>query len=167
MSKKSVLVAMVCSVVIVLAIAQQARTDPAKSEPQIETKVSESTKYGRHARTTEVFHGKVLLSRKVELSSEDGKLISVSTKLFRDGDVIFFSTYFADANRTIRGYYHQGKVVMNEGDEDGDGFFETMILFDAKEQPVEAFSKSKDGTVTQFSKEKLAELRKSFSKLQE
>mgnify|MGYP003435193601 FL=1 len=92
---------------------------------------------------------------------------SVSTKLFRDGELIFLSTYFADANRTIRGYYHQDKVVMNEGDEDGDGFFETMILFDAKEQPVEAFSKSKDGTVTQFSKEKLVELKKSFAKLQE
>jgi hypothetical protein len=167
MSKKGVIVAMVCSLVIMWAIAQQTQTSPSESEPQIETKVSESSKYGRHARTTEVFHGKVLLSRKVEISGEDGKLKSVSTKLYRDGELIFFSTYFADANRTIRGYYHQDKVVMNEGDEDGDGFFETMILFDAKEQPVEAFSKTKDGTVTQFSKEKLAELRKSFSKFQE
>ncbi len=167
MSKKGVIVAMVCSLVTVWAIAQQTRTSPAKSEPQIETKVSESTKYGRHARTTEVFHGKVLLSRKVEISSEDGKLKSVSTRLFRDGELIFYSTYFADANRTIRAYYHQDKLVMQEGDEDGDGFFETMILFDAREQPVEAFSKSKDGTVTQFSKEKLAELKKFFSMFQE
>jgi hypothetical protein len=54
-----------------------------------------------------------------------------------------------------------------EGDEDCDGFFETIILFNDKEQPVEAFSRSKDGTVTQFSKEKLAELKKSFAKFQE
>jgi hypothetical protein len=58
-------------------------------------------------------------------------------------------------------------MAVSEGDEDGDGFFETMILFDAKEQPVEAFSKTKDGTVTQFTKEKLAELKKSFEKFQE
>ncbi|MCX8156362.1 MAG: hypothetical protein N3J91_07945 [Verrucomicrobiae bacterium] len=57
--------------------------------------------------------------------------------------------------------------MMQEGDEDGDGFFETVILFDAKEQPTEAFSKSKDGTVTQFTNEKLAELKKSFAKFQE
>ena len=166
MIKKSVIIAIVCFLVTVRAIAQQTQTSPAKSEPQIETKVSESTKYGRHTRTTEVFQGKVLLSRKAEVWSEDGTLKAVSIKLFRDGEQIFLSTYFADVNRTIRGYYYKDKTVLEEGDEDGDGFFETMILFDEKEQPVEAFSKSKDGTVTPFSKEKLEALKKSFSKFQ-
>jgi len=129
--------------------------------------VSESRQDGKHQRTTEIFRDKILLSRKQEVRTDDGKLKYVFTKLFREGEMVFFSCFYAQAKRTIRGYYYQDKLVLEEGDEDGDGFFETMILFDAKEQPVEAFSKSKDGTVTLFSKEKLAELKKSFSKFQE
>ena len=98
---------------------------------------------------------------------ENGRIDYMFVKLFRDGEMTYSSTFYKSENRTIRSYYHQGKMAVEEGDEDGDGFFETMILFDAKEQPVQAFSKNKDGTVAQFTNGKLAELKKSFAKFQE
>jgi hypothetical protein len=164
---------MICAVGAVVLIAAVAVTlaqvqKKVERDGHTETKVSESREGGKYQRTTQVFRDKVLLSKTQEVSShDDGKIDVVFTKLFRDGEMIYASSFYKTEKRTIRSYYHQGKMLVEEGDEDGDGFFETMILFDAKEQPVEAFSKNKDGTVAQFSKEKLADLKKSFAKFQE
>jgi hypothetical protein len=76
--------------------------------------------------------------------------------------MIYASTFEVAKKVTIRSYYQQGKMIMEEGDEDGDGFYETMILFNTNEQPIEAFEKSKDGTVRQFSAEKLSKVKKDF-----
>lgn len=142
--------------------------ETAEPNQHTETKVSESREGGRYQRTTAVFQDKVLVTKTQEVSArDDGKINVVFRKLFRDGEMIYACTSYKAEKRTIRSYYLQGKMVMEEGDQDGDGFFETMILFGAKEQPVEAFSKNRDGTVTQFTSEKLAELRRSFSKFQE
>lgn len=168
MSMRSIAIAATCLMALASAVAQQVQSGCDSAVSPMESKVSESRKNGKYKRTTETFAGKVLVARKEEVSLKDNDQIDyVFVKLFRDGKMIYASTFYAAENRTIRSYYHQGKMVMAEGDEDGDGFFETMILFDAKEQPVEAFSKSKDGTVTQFTNEKLAELKKSFAKFQE
>lgn len=168
MNRRNITVAASCFIACAWVLAQQAQVTANNTDARTETKVSESRKDGKYQRTTEVFRDKVLISKKQEVSAhDDGRIDVVFTKLFRDGEMTYASTFNRAAKNTIRSYYHQDKMVTEEGDEDGDGFFETMILFDAKEQPVEAFSKSKDGTVTQFSKEKLVELKKSFAKLQE
>ena len=168
MRKKSVTVTAMCLMVFAWALAQQVQSSRSSVDSATETKISESRKNGKYKRTTETFAGKALVARKEEVSLKDnGRTDYVFVKCFRDGKMTYASTFYATENRTIRSYYNQGKMIVEEGDEDGDGFFETMILFDTKEQPVEAFSKSKDGTVTQFTKEKLAELKKSFAKFQE
>ncbi len=77
--------------------------------------------------------------------------------------MIFSSTSYPIEKHTIRIYFHQGKIVVEEGDEDGDGFFETLLLFDGDEQPVEGFTKNKDGSVFHLNKEKFAKLKKSFA----
>lgn len=168
MKRRNVIVLALCLTAFVCALAQQVRVSSPSTNSGSETKVSETRTNGQYKRTTETFAAKVLVARRVEVSLKDnGQIDHVFIKLFRDGKMTFASTFNKPAKNTIRSYYHDGKMAVSEGDEDGDGFFETMILFDAKEQPVEAFSKSKDGTVTQFSKEKLVELKKSFAKLQE
>jgi len=168
MSRKNFIIAAACFMALTWAIAQQSQVSANSANARTETKVSESRKNGKYKRTTETLAEKVLVARKEEVSVKDnGQIDYVFVKLFRDGAMVYSSTFYKAEKRTIRSYYHQGNMTVEEGDEDGDGFFETMILFDAKEQPVEAFSKSKDGAVTQFSKEKLAELKKSFSKFQE
>ena len=162
MSKKYLITLTLCFAAVVWAVAQQTNVNSANAHT--ETKVSESRKNGKYKRITETFTDKVLASRKEEVSVKDNDQIDfVFVKLFRDGEMTYASTFYKAENRTIRSYYHQGKMLVEEGDEDGDGFFETMILFDANEQPVEAFRKSQDGTVTQFSKEKFLELKKSFA----
>jgi hypothetical protein len=167
MTRKSILVAVAGSLIIAWAIAQQPQIAN-NASARTETKVSESRKNGKYKRVTETFTDKALTTRKEEVSLKDnGQIDYVFIKLFRKGEMTYSSTFYKSESRTIRSYYHQGKMTVEEGDEDGDGFFETIILFNDKEQPVEAFSRSKDGTVTQFSKEKLAELKKSFAKFQE
>lgn len=167
MSRKNIIVA-ACFMALGWVVAEQTQVSADSANARTETKVSESRKNGKYQRVTEVFEDNVLQSRKLEVSDhDDGRINRVFTKLFRNGEMIYASSFYKAEKRTIRSYYHQDKMVMEEGDEDGDGFFETLILFDEKEQPVEAFSKSKDGSVSQFSKEKLADLKKSFGKFQE
>ncbi len=168
MKAGSIIGAAVSSMALAWTVAQQAQVKPDAVNERTETKVSESHKNGKYKRMTETFTDKVLVARKEEVSVKDnGQVDYVFVKLFRDGEMTYASTLYKSENRTIRSYYHRGKMIVEEGDEDGDGFFETMFLFDAKEQPVQAFSTRKDGTVTQFSKEKLAELKKSFPRFQE
>jgi Trm5-related predicted tRNA methylase len=166
MNKRNIITLALSSIALGWALAQETKTST--SDRGIETKVSESRSKGKYKRTTETFRDKVLVARKEEVSVKDnGQIDYVFTKLFRDGEMIHASTFHAAAKNTVRSYYHQGKMILEEGDEDGDGFFETMIFFEADKRPVEAFSKSKDGAITPFSKDKLGALKTSFSKFQE
>ncbi len=63
----------------------------------------------------------------------------------------------------MRIYYHHGKIVAEEGDEDGDGFFETLLVFDGNEQPVQGFTKNKDGSVTHLDAEKFSRIQETFA----
>jgi hypothetical protein len=162
-SKTKVIVVFLLYSCVVVAIAQQEAGPQGKTE----TKVSESHKGGKYIRITETFTDKVLTSRREEVSMrDDGRINFVFEKYFRDGQMIYASSLEKDKNRTVRSYHYKEKLVVMEGDEDGDKFFETMILFNEDEEPVEAFERKKDGTVMPFSKEKLEALKKSFSKLQ-
>ena len=143
MTRKSILVAVAGSLIIAWAIAQQPQIAN-NASARTETKVSESRKNGKYKRVTETFTDKALTTRKEEVSLKDnGQIDYVFIKLFRKGEMTYSSTFYKSESRTIRSYYHQGKMTVEEGDEDGDGFFETIILFNDKEQPVEAFSRSK------------------------
>lgn len=160
-SKTKVVVAFLLFSCVTSVIAQQEATVP---EGKTETKVSESHEKGRYKRITETFTDKVLTAKREEVSlRDDGRINFVFVKLFRDGEMIYASTFDKDKNRTVRSYYHKGKMLAMEGDEDGDNVFETLILFNLDEEPVEAYERNKDGTVTQFSKERLSALKTSFS----
>ncbi|MFM7816706.1 MAG: hypothetical protein ACKPGI_07035 [Verrucomicrobiota bacterium] len=166
--KKSI-VAVVHCLAVAWAMGQDGGGNPGTGKAQTQTKVSEVRKSGKYKRISETFTDGVLVTRKEEVSVKDnGRMDYVFVKHFRNGEMTYSQTLYNSENRTIRSYYHQEKMIVLEGDENGDGFFETMILFDAQERPVEAFSKQKDGSVVPFAKEKLAELKKrSFAMVQE
>lgn len=166
MNRRNIITLALCLTAVLSVSSEKAKQSSAN--PRTESKVSQSRSNGKYKRTTETFTGDILVARKDEVSIKDnGTIDYVFLKLFRDGTMTYASTFNKAARNTIRSYYHQGKMVVEEGDQDGDGFFETLILFDAAEQPVEAFSRSKDGTVAEFSKEELSKLKQSFAKLQE
>lgn len=163
---KKLILSFVFSATVLWGVAQSIKVASNAKLAKIETRISESRNQGKFTRTTESFHQAVLLSRKIEVSlKDDGLFDLVFTKLFRDGEMIYASTFNKAATNTIRSYYLEGRMVMAEEDGNGDQFFETTILFNANEQPLEAFSKSKDGSITQFSNENLDELKKTFGKL--
>jgi hypothetical protein len=134
------------------------------STAQIETKVTRSKENGKYKRIRETFRDKVLVSLEEEVDIDgDGRIEFVITKLFREGEMTYACISDNIHKNTVRCYSHKDKLLAEEVDEDGDGFFETIVLFDANEQPVEAFGRSKDGTVTHLSAEKMAKLKKGFS----
>jgi len=133
-----------------------------------ETRVSELRKNGRYVRVTQTFKDNVLVAEQKEVSvRDDGRINFVFFKLFEDGEMTYACTIDKDKKRGVRSYHNEGKVLVMEGDEDGDGFYEVLILFDAKEQPVAAFERGKDGVVKPWDKERCATLRRSFEVLQE
>jgi hypothetical protein len=144
-------------------LATVPRQKPALAEETTESKVTEVRKQGRYERITETFKGGVLASRRVEVSlRDDGTIDYVLIKGYRNGKRVFHSWEDKRNKVTIRAYYPEGRVRVMEGDEDGDGFFETLILVGDNGIPVEGFERSKDGTVTPMSEERLSKIKKEF-----
>lgn len=168
MNTRKLIMVAVCTAVVGWAVAQTASQGTSAPGDKPETRVTETRKNGQLRRTIETLENQRVVSRRVEVSlKDDGVVDRVFIKHFREGEMVFASTFNRTVTNTIRSYHHAGRMLVSEGDEDGDGFFETMILFDEKEQPVQAFTKNKDGTVTPFSEAMLGELKRSFGRLQE
>jgi hypothetical protein len=61
--------------------------------------------------------------------------------------------------KKTRGFSVNGKIVAIEADEDGDGFWESLMVFDPDTGEFEVFAREKDGAVSPVSSERLEELR--------
>lgn len=132
------------------------------------TKVSEQRARGKYTRTTEVFRDGVRVSRKRESSlTGDSNFVLVVTDLFRGDQRVFQMSSHRTDNDNSRLYFQGNRITVQEVDKDGDGWFESMILFDDKELPIEAFTKTQSGMVELWSSPKLTELRKAHSRLRE
>ncbi len=164
MKCRTVLIICGCVSLLALAVAQMSSRKSVGAE--LETKVSEKREKGKYVRTTETFSGRSLLSLKREVSlKDDGQIDCVFIKLYREGQMIFSSSDMRREKQYIRGYYHNDKLLMQEGDTDGDGTFEKIILFDKDEQPVEGFLKTADGSVSQLDVRAYAEFNKRLNKI--
>lgn len=89
----------------------------------------------------------------------------VATKLFTDGKMTYASIFQKKEHTRVRSYFIKEKLAVQEGDEDGDGFYETLILFDEKEKPTSAFHRKVDGAVSAFTQDEFIKLKKAFSLL--
>jgi hypothetical protein len=105
----------------------------------ITTKISERTdKDGRpDLRIETVYRGKTRVLRILSRLNKQGTLTVVS-----------------------RGYLVDGKLHMVESDEDGDGFFESVFVFDPVSNDFEMFIRQSDGSVKPMSTEALEAIKK-------
>lgn len=63
---------------------------------------------------------------------------------------------------STRSYSVSGKMVAVEEDKDGDGFFETMVVFDSSRKEMEVFSRQRDGSTVVASTNVNTSYRKMF-----
>ena len=97
--------------------------------------------------------------------SEDSEVWLNTARIYRNGEMVLLKgwTNFAGKNATGRSlsqlYYHKGKLVLLEADQDGDGAFDLLILFDDAENPVQAFDVKKDALLSPVSKERLKKIK--------
>jgi hypothetical protein len=59
-----------------------------------------------------------------------------------------------------RAYFASGKLHMVESDDDGDGFFESVMVFDPTTEDFEMFTRQADGSVIPVPTEKLDAIKK-------
>jgi hypothetical protein len=153
-------------VICVLLVALQPALGQDRGQ-QPQTKVTETNAGGKFKRVKETFVSENLVSRTTESGVQGSGVVDlVATKLFEDGRMVFCSIFDNKKHTTIRSYYVKDKLAAQEGDEDGDGFFETLILFDSSEQPTLAFHRKSDGSVMAFSSEELDKVKAGFALLE-
>jgi hypothetical protein len=128
-----------------------------------ETKITETNNNGWFKRVKETFINGKMVARGVEGGRGSNVVDIITLKLLEDGVITFYSTFDTKTHYTVRSYYLNGKLAAQEGDEDGDGFYETMILFNSSKEPAAAFHKKRDGSVTPFSAQELDKLKAGFS----
>ena len=91
---------------------------------------------------------------------ENGRQLLRSVTVTRDKQkMILFVETLRDSKResASRFYLHNGSTVLQEADEDGDGFFELTVFYDKDGLLTEMFERKKDGTVLPVSSSRLEE----------
>lgn len=70
-----------------------------------------------------------------------------------------YQTFEAGRTNSLRSYMVGGETVMMEADEDGDGFFETTLVYRPSTSDMEVFTRKRDGSVQAVSARTLAAYR--------
>ncbi len=90
---------------------------------------------------------------------DGGKRHSHTEVFYRRGNahhvLMITRTTEAGVTKTVRAY-HIGDIVVMEVDDDGDGFYETLLIENTKTDDLELFSRRADGTVWPADAKKLA-----------
>ena len=104
-------------------------------------------------------------------SNKDGRPDARTEIITRDGvkQMMIFSRVDKDGEWRIaaRSFYAGTNLTATESDEDGDGFFEMLVVFPEKSDDVNAFIRSQDGSVRPADIETVAILRKQNTLLSE
>jgi hypothetical protein len=103
----------------------------------------------------------------VVAESDNGEVRQRATTITRNGKrvmVTLWNKATKDRARETfaRSYWHDGKLVLSEGDEDGNGILDLLILYDDVGMPIEAFDEKKDGTLFPLSKDRVEKIRKEY-----
>ena len=80
-------------------------------------------------------------------------------RTYRGDKCILLEMDDKNRNQKTRMYVMNGKSVVGESDEDGDGFYETVTIFDQKGEVFERFIRSTNGSVTPMDSAKLQYLK--------
>ena len=85
----------------------------------------------------------------------DGEPDITYVKLLRGGQLVFYEAWDRFSNQRARMYYRNGKLVLIEGDNDNDGWFETVLIMTGEETIDCVLERTKDGT-TRFAEPETA-----------
>ncbi len=89
-------------------------------------------------------------------------------RTFRDGKEVKAEVINSkNPANSFRAFYVNGEYVMKETDEDSDGFFETLILYDTKTDNIEVFKRSKDGQLTPATRTEVSSKKKILKGIKE
>ncbi len=97
--------------------------------------------------------------------SDDGDVWLCASFLYHSGEEVLMKNWdkFMGKNKTGRNasqmYYHKGRLVLLEADEDGDGAPDLLILFDGAEAVLQAFNVKKDGVLSPVSNDRLKKMK--------
>lgn len=75
--------------------------------------------------------------------------------------------FIAGKTTTTRSYMVGGEMVMMEADEDGDGLFETTIVYQPSKKDMEVFTRERDGTPRPVSAQTLEAYKKQHAAIAE
>jgi hypothetical protein len=132
---------------------------PVKKHPPI-SQISQKTKQVD-------LDGGVKLSQ-ITGESENGEVWLRTSFLSRNGEKVLMKGWDKcwGKNKTGRNlsqmYYHKDKMVLCEADQDGDGIFDLLILFDDAESPIQAFDVKKDGVLSPVGSDRLKKMKKDW-----
>jgi hypothetical protein len=120
--------------------------------------------YGADGTTTTNVVGDIT-TQVYQQNSADGKLHMRRETVYRGKvEVMQSTTCYKDGKptRSQRCYYLDGKLVMFEYDEDGDGFFESFSVYSTMTGNFEKFMREADGSVKPLSTESLDAIKKKW-----
>ena len=104
-------------------------------------------------------------------SNKDGRPDARTEIMTRDGikQMMTFSRADKDGDWKLatRSFYAGKNIAATESDEDGDGFFEMLVVYPEKSDDVNAFIRGRDGSVRPADMETVAILRKQNALLSE
>ncbi|HWQ92396.1 MAG TPA: hypothetical protein VN673_12040 [Clostridia bacterium] len=110
-----------------------------------------------------------ITTRVSERRNTDGSLRWRNETTFRDGTKILFVHHSTKGGvtNTSRSYLVGGEVAMMEVDEDGNGSFETFIVYRPEKKDIEVFTRMQDGSVQPASSKTLATLKQQHAAFDE
>jgi len=131
--------------------------------PVVTSVVKQTTQAGKTTVTKETELEEGVRKRDAEIRRDvDGVVISRYGKVLRGNEVIFAYSWDKAYGQGGRSYYHSGKELLCEADEDGDGVSDLLIFFDSKHVPIEVFTRGKDGSVLPVSSQRLESIRRAY-----
>ncbi len=108
----------------------------------VETKGKESPTNGSTDMTTKVYERDF---------DKDGKADFRMERFYRGEEMVMMTTSRLNAGGVMsidsRSYLVAGRQVLTEADDDGDGFFETIMATDPETKDIEMFVRKADGSV--------------------
>ncbi len=113
-------------------------------------KTNEQWQSGVLHRTIDTYSGGVIEIRESFMIDSNQTIKVSSRKLYKRGKVVFseLKNNALQQHTAVRIYWREKQPLIEEIDENGDGFFEFVLIFNSTGEPVEAFHKTKDGVVT-------------------
>lgn len=106
--------------------------------------------------------GKVIKAEMEADADGDGKTDMTYVKVFHNGKMVFFESWDKKSNQNARMYCRAGKDLVAEVDENNDGIFDLIILFDETGDVRTVLNRSAAGKIEFAADERATTVKESF-----